>query len=118
MSKNLQDIANDVLKRYPNEKKVYITSDGQAFFDKSHAMNHARRNRTGKELKLETFQSEEKSVKPGAVKTVKEISEILKKATAEEVGEIITAEQALGSEARTSVFTAAEKRLKELNAKQ
>lgn len=117
MDKKLQDIANDVFKRYPNENTVHVTADGQAFFDKSHALNHSRKNRTGKELKLESFQREhEVSTKDETMKTVKELSEIIKTANAEEVAAIISAEEAMGNEARKSVFTAAEKRLKELNS--
>ena len=64
----LKKIANDVLGRFPNENKVFVTSDGQAFLDESHAKNHAKNNRTGKELKLETFlrETEEKEAKKTA----------------------------------------------------
>ncbi len=118
MSKNLQEIANDVLKRYPNENRVYVTGDGQAFFDKSHAINHSRRNRMGKVLELESFKRELKKTgkNPESVKTVKELSETLKNANADEVNEIIQAENALPEGARKTVITAAEKRLKELKA--
>lgn len=118
MSKNLQEIANDVLKRYPNEARVHVTEDGQAFFDRSHAINHSRRNRTGKVLKLESFEREVKDTgkNPDSVKTVKELLETLKIANADEVNAIIQAENALPEGVRKTVITAAEKRLKELNA--
>jgi hypothetical protein len=61
MSKTeLQGVADDIFKRYPKEDKVYVSSDGQAFLNESHAKNHAKTNRTGKELKLETFLREGK----------------------------------------------------------
>jgi len=53
--KELENIANDVFKRFPSENKVFVTSDGQPFLNESHAKNHATNNRIGKELKLETF---------------------------------------------------------------
>ena len=60
---DLKTIATDVFKRFPNEDKVFVTSDGQAFLSESHAKNHAANNRTGKELKLETFLRETKEEK-------------------------------------------------------
>ena len=66
----LKIIANDVFKRFPNIDKVFVTSDGQAFTDESHAKNHATKNRTGKELKLETFLREsDKNAKPETPET-------------------------------------------------
>lgn len=120
MSK-LQKVADDIFERYPNQQKIYVSSDGQAFFDHSHAMNHARQNRTGKELDVETFTRKEKDEKPGIEKdenqpkTVKEMVEILKTANKDEVNAIVEAEKELGENARKSVFAAAEKRLNELN---
>jgi len=52
---DLRTVANDIFNRFPKENKVFITSDGQAFFSEAYARNHAKTNRTGKELKLETF---------------------------------------------------------------
>ena len=65
----LKTIANDVFKRFPNENKVYVTSDGQAFLNDVHAKNHAVKNRTGNELKLETFLREETKPSDGAPDT-------------------------------------------------
>ncbi len=56
---DLKTVANDVFKRFPNENKVFVTSDGQAFLNEAHAKNHAVKNRTGKELKFETFLRED-----------------------------------------------------------
>jgi hypothetical protein len=52
---NLKAVADDVFARFPDKGKVYVTSDGQAFIDESHARNHAVNNRSGRELKMETF---------------------------------------------------------------
>jgi hypothetical protein len=64
-------VAKDVFARYPNEMKVFVTSDGQAFFLEMHAKNHASGNRTGKELKVEMFLREEVTEKPAKDETVK-----------------------------------------------
>lgn len=114
----LKKVADDVFKRYPKENKVYVTSDGQAFFDESHAKNHARVNRTGKELELEIFSRPNKTGKaPGnaiAPLTAKELIEKLKMATKEETEMILKAEFDLGDAKRKSVVEAANKRLVEL----
>lgn len=47
----LQKSANSVFDRYKKVDKVYITTDGQAFFEESHAKNHA----TAKDLDVESF---------------------------------------------------------------
>lgn len=39
-----QKIANQVLKEYPGQNEVHITSDGQAFFNEIDARNHSTRN--------------------------------------------------------------------------
>jgi hypothetical protein len=67
-------VARDIFARYPNEKKVFVTSDGQAFFREMHAKNHANGNRAGKELKIEEVlrndvaEKNEKAAKDKAVK--------------------------------------------------
>ena len=110
----LKTIANDVFKRFPNENKVFVTSDGQAFLNDVHAKNHAVKNRTGKELKLETFLREE-MMKPSsdAPKTAAElISEINAATEVKTVQDILDAENA-GAK-RTTVVKAAEKKIAEL----
>ena len=37
----LKDLAKSVFERYPGVDKVYVTTDGQAFFDEVYAKNHA-----------------------------------------------------------------------------
>jgi hypothetical protein len=66
----LKKAADGVFKRFPSENKVFVTSDGQAFLDEIHAKNHAANNRTGKELKLETFLRDDEKKSTG--KTVKD----------------------------------------------
>ncbi len=114
----MQELAEDIFNRYPNQNSVYVSSDGQAFFDQSHAMNHARKNRTGKELKVESFKrpdsKTEKEDSKTPAKTAKELIESLKMANIDEVNIIVETEKELGENARKSVFTAAEKRLSEL----
>ncbi|GAB6123076.1 hypothetical protein [Dysgonomonas termitidis] len=51
----LKKTADSVFKRYPKVDKVYITTDGQPFFDEVHAKNHAAK----KELDVETFRRKE-----------------------------------------------------------
>ena len=55
----LKETAESVFKRYPRVDKVFVTSDGQAFFDESNARNHAIPNKRHKELKVETFHRED-----------------------------------------------------------
>lgn len=112
MDIDLKNIAKDIFGRYSLENVVYVTDDGQGFFNKSHAINHAKKNRKGKELKISTF--ERPKEEPVTVKTAKELIEILKTATAEEVADIAEVETALGDKSRKSVYAAIESRLKEL----
>jgi len=51
----LKSVAEDIFKRYPKAEKVYVTGDGQAFFEQSIAKNHAISNRSKKELSVSTF---------------------------------------------------------------
>jgi hypothetical protein len=71
---DVKKVARGIFERYPNEKKVFVTSDGQAFFQEMHAKNHANGNRTRKELKIETVLRDDvvvKPEKPASNKTVK-----------------------------------------------
>ncbi|WP_165025629.1 hypothetical protein [Dysgonomonas sp. ZJ279] len=56
---NLKTISESVFKRYPNTDKVFVTSDGQAFFCEADAKNHAAKNRSGKELDVEMFRKDD-----------------------------------------------------------
>jgi len=55
----LKKVADSVFERYPNVDKVFVTSDGQAFFEEAHAKNHAAPNKKHKELEIETFRRKE-----------------------------------------------------------
>ncbi|HBL74242.1 MAG: hypothetical protein A2W90_17980 [Bacteroidetes bacterium GWF2_42_66] len=51
-------VAADIFKRYPNAKKVAVTSDGMAFItDESEnaVLNHSKNNRHKKELEITRF---------------------------------------------------------------
>ena len=111
----LKTIANDVFKRFPNENKVFVTSDGQAFLNESHAKNHAKNNRTGKELKLEVFlREEEKKPEGSAPKTAEELIAGINSATEiDEVNAILMAENA--GKKRKTVLDAAEAKIAELS---
>lgn len=59
MSKvDLKKTAQSVFERYKLVDKVFITTDGQVFFDEVHAKNHA----TAKDLDVETFRRKEEAV--------------------------------------------------------
>jgi len=51
----LKKIADDIFERYSKVERVYVTGDGQPFLTESDAGNHARRNRSGKELEVSKF---------------------------------------------------------------
>jgi dsRNA-specific ribonuclease len=108
----LKTVANGVFKRFPNENKVFVTSDGQAFLDETHAKNHARSNRTGKELKLETFLREDE--KKDAEKTAAQWIELIAALTeVKDVQDILAGEKA--GKKRKSVVEAAESKIVELS---
>jgi len=114
---DLKTIANDVFKRFQNENKVFVTSDGQAFLNEAHAKNHAKKNRTGKELKLETFLREDNastgSTTGDKPKTAEELIIAINAATEiEVVNAILEAEKA--GKKRTTVIQAAEAKIAEL----
>jgi len=113
---DLKTIANDVFKQFPKENKVFVTADGQAFLNEVHAKNHAKKNRTGKELKLETFLREDEN-KSGsdAPKTAEELIATINSATELEVVKgILDAENAV-KKPRTTVVKAAEAKIEELS---
>lgn len=115
MKKELDKVAKDIFERFSENNKVYVTADGQGFFKKAHAVNHSLINRTGEELKITAFEREVEEIEAiEEVKTAKELIEILKTATLEEVAGIAKAELALGDKARKSVALAAEKRATKL----
>jgi hypothetical protein len=106
----LKSTAADIFKRYPKADRVFVTGDGQAFFNEADAGNHARRNRTGKELTLSKFLRHEPAE---SVPTVKVLTDVIASLpTVEAVEEIITEEAAYGN--RKGVLDAAAKRITEL----
>lgn len=114
---NLKSIAQDIFSRYPNEKKVYVTSDGQAFFDRHYASMHVHKNRGGKEMSIEEFSRSDVNKSPEINtqerKTAKQIVAELNEVPLEEV-EAIIEEEKTSESPRTTVIKAAEKRLSEL----
>ncbi|MDR1172278.1 MAG: hypothetical protein LBL24_07490 [Bacteroidales bacterium] len=99
--------AADIFKRYPKEDRVFITGDGQAFFSEADAGNHARRNRTGKELTVSKF------LRVDSTPAVKDLAAaIASAATTEEVEEVLIEEEAYGN--RKGVLEAARKKMDEL----
>lgn len=119
----VEQVAQDIFSRYANAQKVFVTSDGQGFFDERMAKNHARSNRSGQELKVHEFErpeeyrvealKDEEAVYEEKRPTVKEIAEQLKEASLEEVEMIVATEDA-SEDPRSSVYKLAEKRVAEL----
>jgi hypothetical protein len=106
----LKAIANDVFKRFPKEDKVFVTSDGQVFLDEAHAKNHAKNNRTGKELGLETFlrgDSGEEKTAAGWIEYIATLTSV------NDVKDILSGETK--GKKRKSVIEAAEKKIAELS---
>ena len=108
----LQAIAEDVFKRYPDKDKVFVAADGQAFFEEHAAKNHGLKNRTRKEIEITTFLR--KVDKPDVFKkNAKEVTdEILAATTIDAVQAIWDTEKE--GENRKTVTEAAEKRIAEL----
>ncbi len=111
--KELKIIADGVFEQFPNENKVFVTSDGQAFLDEVHAKNHSKNNRTGKELKLETFLREDEKKADTSKKSEELINEINIATELEVVKAILEAEQA--GKKRKTVLEAAEAKITELS---
>lgn len=135
----MKNVAKSVFGRYKNQDKVFVTSDGQAFFSENEAKNHKVKNRTGKELGLEAFLRDEvvgatdgatsskvsttkssksnKTAKTTTSETDKDaekiISEVAEMETAETVQAVLDAENA-GTK-REAVIDACEEKLAELN---
>ncbi|MDR1408264.1 MAG: hypothetical protein LBJ23_09505 [Tannerella sp.] len=107
----LKNVAEDVFRRYPAIDRVFATSDGQVFFEKAHAENHASPNKKRGELEIESFLREKKSV--GAAKNAKLlIEDIAAAADTEAVTAILDAERT--GDNRKSVIDAAEKKIEKL----
>ena len=108
----LQAIAEDIFKRYPDKDKVFVSADGQAFFEEHAAKNHGLKNRSGKEIEITTFlRKVDKS--DVSQKNVKEVmAEILAATTINAVQTILNTEKE--GENRKTVTEAAEKRIAEL----
>lgn len=107
----MKEVADSVFKRYPTADTVHITSDGQSFFDKVFAQNHAAPQKGRKELVVETFHREEENGEFKNSKAV--IAEIKTATTVEAVQAIQDAENA--GDKRKGVLEACEKRIAELN---
>jgi len=59
---NLKEVAESLFKAYPDKVKVFVTSDGQGFFSKNHAENHATKNKLeAQEFFREGYQVEDNS---------------------------------------------------------
>ena len=110
--KDLENIAKDVFKRFPSENKVFVTSDGQAFLNEAHAKNHAMNNRTGKELKLETFlrEAEGDTTEKSAAEWIEYIATLT---DVNAVKDILDGESK--GKKRKSIVDAAEKKIAELS---
>lgn len=113
-------IAKDIFSRYPNAKKVAVTSDGTAFItDEGElaAKNHAVNNVYKKELKISSFTREDLEEPKGQKSSKAEdlITFIQSATTAEEV-EAIKNEEAAGKNRKT-VIDAATDKLNTLNDK-
>jgi hypothetical protein len=108
----LKEITDSVFKRYPGVDSIFVTSDGQAFFDEAHAKNHAAPRKNRKELELvKVLRGEKKE----AAKTAKEqIAEIEAAETAGAVTALLEAEKAADN--RKSVIEAANKKIEKLKA--
>ena len=118
LSKDEQkEVAKDVLKQYPQAHKVIVASDGQAFIadnGDAAAKNHAKVNRYGKELKLETFTRDDFEIKSEASKERKTADEVIALIEAAETAEAVN-ELAAG-DARKTVIAAAVKKLETFKA--
>ena len=108
--------ATDVFTRYIKAKKVAVTSDGMAFITddgENAVINHSKKNRYGKELKIARFTRDDIEGSGAPEKTAKELIAEIETATDRlVVVEIYEAEK--NGKARKSVLDAADKKFKEL----
>lgn len=111
----MQKVASSTFDRYKDKDKVYVTSDGQAFFDEVHATNHAAKNRTGKELGLETFRRDELCGSKGASKSADDLIAEIAATDILSVAQAILDAENTGKKRKT-VIEACEKRITELKA--
>lgn len=44
-NKNLKQVADQLFKDYPKESQVFVTTDGQGFFNKNYTVNHCNKNK-------------------------------------------------------------------------
>lgn len=121
---NIQEkkaVAVDIFTRYPQSKKVAVTSDGQAFIvdeQDINAKHHAKHNRFKKELTIETFTRDETmkdvSTSEGVLPTKSEdlLKMIAESTTVESVEAIKSAEES--GKKRTSVLSAAHAKIEML----
>ena len=114
----LKTKAADVFKHYRKAQKVAVTSDGMVFItdnSENAVVNHSKRNRYGRELKIVHFTRDDIEGSGAPEKTAKELIAEIETATDRlVVVEIYEAEK--NGKARKSVLEAAEKRFKELKA--
>jgi hypothetical protein len=111
-----KQVAVDIFARYPEAHKVAVAADGEAFIvdeSENHARTHAKKNRYGKELELDFFTRD--SLESAKTKTAESLIAAIKAAETIDAVNTILSEENAGKK-RTSVLTAAEARLKELNA--
>lgn len=117
----LKTKAKYVFDKYPKVNKVAVTSDGNAFIaDESdtHAKNHSKRNRYGKELKIEYFTRDDFENKTANTKSTGKTAEVLiaeinASETVEAVEAIVNLEKE--GKSRKTVLDAATNRIKELS---
>lgn len=109
--------AADVFSRYNKAQKVAVTSDGTVFItDESEnaVINHSKRNRYGKELKIYRFTRDDVESKDSEdEKTASDLIAEIEAATEVAVVEAILSEEDAGKKRKT-VLKACEKKLKEL----
>lgn len=111
----IKAIADDIFERYPDQLKVYVTTDGQAFFVESDAKNHANNNRGGDQLEVKAFLRPFKidSDETPEVKDEKGTIALIEDSdNADEVNAIMEAEKA--GKNRASVIAAAVTRIKRI----
>lgn len=110
----MMKVAQDVFVRYKKVDKVYVTADGQAFTECAFAKNHAKKNRTGKELSVETFLRSEVKSTTTTAKTAEELIADINAATEVElVTKVLETEEA-AKKPRKSVVEAAKAKIEEL----
>mgnify|MGYP000226998846 CR=1 FL=1 len=110
---DLKKIAAATFKNNKDAKAVHVTADGQAFVNKNRANLHANSNKSGKALKVVTFQASEfvkdnsDSSKADAPTRIANIQKL------ETVAEV---EAALKDETAKTVLAAGKEKIEALNS--